>query len=186
VLSSFISFPTRWAWMVLLFLVSQPENPDFSVPLPRRDTVFAHLDIKPGSCPNPVNAMHGLVAGEDALLAAVVPVTLLGNKFDVTFVDLGSIGMRRADVGLSGGVVFPFNFSYEDTASPFTGDLCDCHELHGDGILDLNMKFDRAELVSILELDEEDNGAMVPLVLTALTGEQGLLMGYDCVRVINH
>ena len=55
-----------------------------------------HLDIKPGSCPNPLQ-IHG---GGGA--AALVPTGLLGNAFDVTHVDLGSVRMSNGS---------PFSFA---------------------------------------------------------------------------
>ena len=38
-------------------------------------------------------------------------------------------------------------------ATPFLGELCDCHELTGDGIMDLSMKFKSADVVDALEKD---------------------------------
>ena len=41
----------------------------------------------------------------------------------------------------------------EDTGTPFDGQPCDCHELTGDGVDDLSMKFNTDEVVAALMLD---------------------------------
>lgn len=39
-------------------------------------------------------------------------------------------------------------------SSSFDGELCDCHDLNGDGYLDFILKFDTQELVATLALEE--------------------------------
>ena len=90
------------------------------------------IDIKPGSCPNPVNVNSG----------GVVSVAILGKEdFDVTTIDPTSVMLAG---------VYPLLWSYEDVATPyepFLGEDCyDCHELEGDGYTDNVFKFKKAEL----------------------------------------
>ncbi len=123
------------------------------------------LDIKPPSCPNPFNpASRGSI-----------PIALVGSpEFDVTTVDLTSLWLSRAD-GV-GGSVAPRVSAFRDVATPFLGEPCDCHELRGDGITDLKMKFDARSVVDVLELREI--GPRAPVLLT-LTGR--LLDGYEFI-----
>jgi hypothetical protein len=71
-------------------------------------------------------------------------------------------------------------------ATPFEGDLCDCHTLGADGYLDLTLKFSTAELVEKLQLDAVA-GETIPLTLTGnLSEESGgtPIRGEDCVWVL--
>jgi probable HAF family extracellular repeat protein len=107
-------------------------------PLGQREGWVAHmaepivlpLDIKPGSCPNPLNrGSHGLF-----------PAAVLGTTdYDVADIDVSTVEIARAD-GV-GGAVGPQNAVYEDVGTPFDGEACDCHELGSDGIMDLLLKF---------------------------------------------
>lgn len=122
------------------------------------------LDIKPTSCPNPLNVKS----------KGVLPVAILGTEnFDVSDVDVGSVSLEG---------VAPIRFSYEDVATPFDGELCDCHEAGPDGYLDLTLKFDTQEIVTALG-DVEDGDV---LVLTAkVTMEDGAMKeASDCIRII--
>lgn len=67
-------------------------------------------------------------------------------------------------------------------ATPFEGELCECHDLNGDGYLDLSLKFKAREVVESLELSAVV-GETIPLTLTgSLEGGQ-LIMGQDCVWI---
>jgi hypothetical protein len=84
------------------------------------------IDIKPGSCPNPLNVKSG----------GVVPMAILGTEdWSVDDLDQESVRVwREDDTGtLLGGAVEPLRYSYEDTATPFdptTEEGC-CHDLTG-------------------------------------------------------
>jgi hypothetical protein len=95
------------------------------------------------------------------------------DGFDVMDIDPATI--------LLAGVP-PIRYGYEDVATPFTGDLCDCHELSGDGILDMTLKFDMQEIASAIGI--YDHGDYIPLTLTGslLSGEP--FSGQDCVMFI--
>ena len=132
------------------------------------------IDIKPGSCPNPVNIKDN----------GVQTVAVLGTDgFDVY-----TINPETALLGREGipGEVNPSWWAYEDVATPFEGEQCGCHELKGDGYLDLVLKFETQELVTVLmfhEVLEE----ILPLKLTArLIDSVGAttIVGEDCIRVL--
>ncbi|MFQ5807361.1 MAG: right-handed parallel beta-helix repeat-containing protein [Phycisphaerae bacterium] len=141
--------------------------------------VVAYLDMKPGSCPNPLNRRsHG-----------VLPAAIVGNaEFDVTQIDVDTLVLTRAD-GV-GGSVAPLmeppgpDIQVEDVATPFEGELCDCHELEGDGIDDLSMKFDAQTVVSELQLNDLPGGVLVELVVSGELLDGTPLSATDCVRLV--
>lgn len=122
------------------------------------------LDIKPTSCPNPLNVKS----------KGVLPVAILGTEnFDVSDVDVGSVSLEG---------VAPIRFSYEDVATPFDGELCDCHEAGPDGYLDLTLKFDTQEIVAAL--GEVEDGEELPLSLSVTLVDGTVIEASDCIRVI--
>jgi hypothetical protein len=72
----------------------------------------------------------------------------------------------------------------DDVASPFSGETCDCHELEGDGIDDLSMKFRTQDVVDALELNDLAPGDLVELVITASLNDGTIVTGTDCVRLV--
>ncbi len=107
------------------------------------------IDIKPGSCPNPLD-----VRGR-----GVLPVAIQGtDQFDVTQVDPASVQLEG---------VPPLRWDLEDVATPFAGvpeDANDCTEEGPDGFLDLTLKFGNQELVAAL--GPVDDGDVLLLTLT--------------------
>ena len=108
------------------------------------------IDIKPESCPNPLNVKS----------KGVLPVAILGTEdFDVTQIDPDSIMLQTED----GGVVTPLRWALEDVAKPYTptpnGEMeeyMECTTDGSDGYLDLTLKFDIQEIVDVLgEIVEE-------------------------------
>ena len=152
---------TEWA---LLTLEKAVEIPNIEV----------KVDIKPGSCPNPLNLKE----------KGVLPVAILGTaKFNVSDIDPLTIKISRE--GAEGAVVPSIRWGYEDVGTPFEGELCNCTNLNGDGYLDLTLKFDAQALVGTLELGKVA-GMTVPLILTGnLKEEYGgtPIRGQDCIRV---
>ncbi len=144
------------------------------------EEVVVDLDIKPGACPNSFNrSSHG-----------VLPVALVGAKeFDVTEVDISSILLSRAD-GVGGSVApnegppGPHSV-FADVATPFEGkEPCDCHDLEGDGILDLSMKFTTDEMVEALELNDLPAGDLVQLVVNGTLLDGTEFQASDCIRLV--
>ncbi len=139
----------------------------------------ALLDIKPGSCPNSFNRnSHG-----------VLPTALVGTgTFDVSQVDLETVGLSRADgvggtVGPNEGPPGPHS-TFEDVATPFEGELCDCHELEGDGTIDLSMKFRSDDVVDALELDDLQAGDLVELCVNGSLLDGTPFEACDCIRLV--
>ena len=131
------------------------------------------IDIKPQSCPNPLNIKN----------KGVVPVAVLGtDEFDVSEIDPATITLSREGID---DKVHALRFAYEDVATPFEGELCDCHTLGADGYLDLTLKFDTTELVEKLQLTDVV-GETIELTLTGNLLEEydGIaIRGEDCIRV---
>jgi len=139
----------------------------------------ASLDIKPGSFPNPFNRNSN----------GVLPVALCGtDSLDAAQVDLASLRLRRAD-GV-GGEVAPHegppgpHTTLADVATPFYGEGCAGHELEGDGIKDVSMKFRSNEVTALLELGELESGATVELVLTGSLMDGGSFEASDCITLV--
>jgi len=131
------------------------------------------IDIKPGSCPNPLNVKS----------QGVLPVTILGTAgFDVTQVD-------PATVKLEG--VAPLRWAIEDVATP-SGE---CNTLGPDGYLDLNLKFDTqmilvqlglvdSPLFDLLEGATPSDGDCIMLKLTGYLYDGTPIWGEDTVLII--
>lgn len=140
------------------------------------EPITVAVDIKPGSCPNPFNVKS----------RGVLPVAVLGSEeFDVRTIDPTTIRLTREGYGEG---VKPRRWSYEDVATPFEGELCDCHDLDGDGWLDLTLKFLTRQVMRTLELGNVDDTTFVsPLLVTGHLKEDAGAMpieGSDCVRVL--
>jgi hypothetical protein len=139
----------------------------------------ATIDIRPGSCPNVLNRTSN----------SLLPVGLLGAAdFDVSLVNLASLGLARAD-GV-GGSVAPHegppgpHTIILDVGTPFEGQQCDCHHVRGDGIDDLALKFKTADLVAALGLDSLSPGALVELILSGELADGTPFSGSDCIRLV--
>lgn len=102
------------------------------------ESVSVGVDIKPGSCPNPLN-----VKSKGGLSVAIAGT----SDFDISQIDPASILLEG---------VTPLRWAYVDTTTPFEPFLgkqdCndDCDELCHDGILDIVFNFDRQEIVAAL------------------------------------
>jgi hypothetical protein len=131
------------------------------------------LDMHPTSCPNPVN-----ISGN-----GVIPAALLGTaNFDVTTIDPNSIQLWGYEC--DGGPVSPTHVAFEDVATPYTGNqLCGCNTLHGDGFVDLTLKFDKQAVVQALHLQTYTPGTFVHIVVTGTLSSGCNFLGIDCIRV---
>ena len=134
-------------------------------------TLAVPMDIKPGSCPNPLNVKS----------KGVLPVAVLGTAdFDVTTIDVSSILLSRDG---NGGGVAPIRWSYEDVATPFEGELCGCHELGPDGFMDLTLKFQTQDVVGAIGAVNDDEE--VVLVLTGQLLDETPFDGADCIKILD-
>ena len=121
------------------------------------------VDIKPQSCPNPLNVES----------KGVLPVAILGSAdFDVHDIDVASI--RLADVA-------PIRSSLEDVATPVDGEECECTEEGLDGYTDLTLNFETEEIADAL--GEVVNGEVLLLTLTGDLSDGTPIEGEDCIRV---
>lgn len=136
------------------------------------------LDIKPGSCPNPLN----LGAEGD------LPVAVLGmTDLPVTEIDIGSLRL----LGVS-----PLRHSLADVATPYlpmTGksDRMSCNELGEDGLIDLVLHFDRDEVIGAAEDllgDDLEDRAVLTFTLTGVLLEEfggNQIQGEDVVWILD-
>lgn len=137
------------------------------------------LDIKPGSCPNPLNVQlrdendgNGMAVKGNGVL----PVAVLGtDDFDVHDIDVSTVLLEG---------IAPLRHNYSDVGTPFTGEECDCHAMGGDGIVDLSLKFRRADI--IMTLGDYYNREMRSLTLTGQLLDGTPFEASDCVRIQTH
>ena len=133
------------------------------------------MDIKPGSCPNPLNVKS----------QGVLPVAILGTEdFDVTQVDPATVKLED---------VAPLRWAIEDVATPSE----ECNTLGPDGYLDLTLKFDTKEMLGKLNLSTSDlvdeseivlsdleDGDCPTLTLTGYLYDGTPIRGEDTVLII--
>jgi hypothetical protein len=137
------------------------------------------LDVKPGSCPNPLNRKSN----------GYTPVGLLGTEHvSGDDIDASSVRLRRAD-GL-GAAAAPYDGPpgphtvIADVGTPGAGAPCDCHELVGDGILDLSLKFMTQEVVQALELNDLPGGEPVQLEVSGTLLDGTEFTARDCIWIV--
>jgi hypothetical protein len=122
-----------------------------------------HIDIKPRSCPNPLNTKS----------RGLLPVTILGTEnFDVTDVDVSTVELE----GIS-----PVRHAFEDAVAPFYGECIACFTEGPDGFLDLTLKFDTQEVLSVL--GKVDDGEERCLKLTGNLNDKREISGEDGVVI---
>lgn len=143
------------------------------------------VDIKPGSCPSPLNVKS----------RGVLPVVILGSdNIDVTTIDPATILITRE--GVEGIIpVEPIRYNYDDVGAPSEEEPCVCVDLddedidvidiNGDGITDLTLKFKVPELVEGLNLKEVESRELIFLSIMGEVDNGSLIMGEDCVKIIN-
>jgi hypothetical protein len=136
--------------------------------------ILVDVDIKPTSCPNPLNPGS----------RGVLPVAILGTEeFDVTTIDPATILLDRdVEDDLLG--VSPLRWGLEDVAAPYEGEDCGCWTEGADGFMDLTLKFNNQEVVA--SLGEVANGDVFPLYLTGNLLEEfdgTAIEGSDCIII---
>ena len=121
-----------------------------------------NVDIRPGSCPNPLNIRE----------KGVLPVALLGSsKLDVTSIDVGSL--RLAGVP-------PLHTAIEDVSAP-PSNLNTCNTYPADGFADLILMFDAQEIM--LRFGILMDGDSVELTLTGKLEDGTPIVGKDTVMI---
>jgi hypothetical protein len=128
------------------------------------------IDIKPTSCPNPLN-----LGGK-----GVLPVAILGtDKFDVN-----TVIPEKVILVLPKGPVTAERYAYEDVATPQPPPPTDCDTCSTagpDGFMDLTLKFDTEKVIAAL--GDVKDGQCVKIELLAPT-TQGPRWGVDFVVII--
>ncbi|MDH3217753.1 MAG: hypothetical protein OEN01_16005, partial [Candidatus Krumholzibacteria bacterium] len=125
----------------------------------------AHLDIRPGSCPNPLNLKaHG-----------VLPVAVLGSgDFDVDDIDVTSLRLQGVEAMRS---------SIEDVATPVAyNDNCDCTPQGPDSFPDLVLHF-RVQDIAIA-LGPISSFQPVRVTLTGRLLDGTPFAASDCVKIV--
>lgn len=122
------------------------------------------FDIKPGSCPNPLNVKS----------KGVLPVAILGSDtLDVRDIDVASLNILGVN---------PIRSSYEDVATPTDSTDCACTTEGPDGYEDLTLKFDRQELLAAI--GDVDDGEYITLTITGVTMYDEIsIEGSDCILI---
>jgi len=152
---------TTWALLTL-----QKAAPVVREPVP--------FDVKPTSCPNPLNTNSG----------GVLPAAILGTEdFDVAAIDPTTLQLV--------GTVAPLRWAYEDVATPYEPYLGKegayaCTEEGADGYLDMTLKLDKKEVVAALEAAlgrPVIDGEVLVLEIEGATFDGLLLRGEDVVII---
>ncbi len=152
-----------------LTIVGLGENPsgDTEAWIAQLATTIA-IDIKPRSCPNPLNVKS----------KGTLPVAIVGTgTFDVWDIDVNTVRLNG---------VPPIRSSYEDVThwaiEEIDNDPCFCEELVPDTYVDLVFKFNTKKIVASLE-DEVQDGQEVPLTLIGKLIDGTPIKGSDCVLI---
>ena len=128
--------------------------------------LLVHIDIKPESCPNPVNSNS----------RGLLPVAILGNLVDVDQIDVDTILLAG---------VSPIRHDVEDVATPHTPNTevvnpNDCTIEGPDGIDDLTLKFDTQQVLDALDASRGD---LIQVLLTGNLLDGTVIHSYDVIIV---
>ena len=129
------------------------------------------VDIKPTSCPNPLNVGS----------RGVLPVAICGTEeFDVKTIDIELVSLSL--VGVT-----PLRVDLEDVATPLEPFVdkqeCDeCTEDGSDGFLDLTLKFDMQDIVAAI--GEVQDGDCLVLTLEGQLLDGTPILGEDVVIIL--
>jgi hypothetical protein len=131
------------------------------------ETGIVAIDIKPQSCPNPVNVRS----------KGVLSVAILGSEiFDVNEIDPNSLEI----LGVS-----PLRSSFEDVAAPVAEEAlpedCLCSSEGPDGYMDMTLKFDTQAVIEAIGPVED--GESIILTLTGSLQDGTPIEGTDCVLI---
>ncbi|MHC4445206.1 MAG: HYR domain-containing protein, partial [Planctomycetota bacterium] len=130
-----------------------------------------NLDIKPDSCPSPLN-MNTNNKGR-------IKFALLGSdKCEVNEIDVNSIAIA--------GVVFPSKIpTTMDVGTPRpVSQQCECRGHKKDGINDLLIHFPRKEIILALGLNTMERKTVVPITVTGKLLDGTPFEATDCVKLV--
>ena len=122
------------------------------------------FDIKPGSCPNPINLNN----------KGLIPVAILGSEiFDLTTIDTTdweNAGWRP---------------TIEDVGTPFFGpfvSIFSCNELGPDGFDDITLKIPSGDFLPVLCPFDDGVGGILGITITLQDGNQ--FNAFDVVTLL--
>ncbi len=122
------------------------------------------VDIKPGSCPNPVNVKS----------SGLLPIAILGSE-DVNVIDIDPTSIRLTGVE-------PLRSGYEDVAGPVSdSNDCNCITNGPDGFLDIILKFKTQRIVEAV--GDVNDGDVLELSLTGILYDETPIEGADCILI---
>jgi len=160
----------NWDFVDVWDIVENETYP-FIRPLIPEEPVDVFVDIKPCSCPNPLNLRS----------RGILPVAILGSEEpDVTGIDATTI--RLAGVA-------PIRSNYVDVAGPVSdANECKCTTEGPDGFVDLTLKFKTEDIVDKLidKYDELHKGQILELTLRADLMDGTSILGNDCVKLVGN
>jgi hypothetical protein len=141
------------------------------------EPITVALDIKPRSCPNPLNAklFDDPPKNAKAMKGGVLPVAILGGtNFDVTEVDVSTLLLEG---------VAPLRSHLEDVSAPVqNGEDCECTTDGPDGFTDLTLKFRSSEIAAAI--GPAANGDYIELTLTGQLLDGTGFEVSDCVKIL--
>lgn len=136
-----------------------------------QNVIEVGVDIKPGSCPNPLNTKA----------AGIIPVAICGTAdFDVSNIDVSTI--RLAGVA-------PEWSNMGDAATPYEPfvdkplDIYSCNTLGPDGYMDLKFKFDNFSVIQAIKPVKK--GDVKRIILTGELYDGTPIIGEDIVKIAN-
>jgi hypothetical protein len=146
----------------------QSDIADSTLTIVPKPALAVAVDIKPTSCPNPMNIKS----------SGVLRAAILGTE-DVDVTDIDATSILLAGVGV-------VRSSYEDVATPVAdSNDCNCTTVGPDGLLDLTLKFKAQDIVEELLRTEGElvDGEMLMLELTGVLYGERPIEGADCVLI---
>ncbi|MCK5280703.1 MAG: hypothetical protein KAK04_19255, partial [Cyclobacteriaceae bacterium] len=134
--------------------------------------IIVNIDVKPTSCPNPLNR-----GGK-----GVLPVAILGTAdFDVATIDPPTVNI--------GDEVYPLRWSYEDVATPYLDGMSDpvshmdCTTEGPDGYRDLVLHFSTPEIADLFS--DKDKGNVIIITVDGQLVNDGLpIIGEDVMVIV--
>jgi len=144
-------------------------------------TMKLAIDIKPRHCPNKLkiksdddssSSDDGSSGGKKGNLK----VAILGTQdFDVRTIDVTTLSING---------VSPVKSKFKDVTAPSALELCDCEKLPKDTYEDLELKFNRQDIIATLGTVQDGDAIELTLTGNLLESEGGTdIYGTDCVLI---
>lgn len=144
-------------------------------------TINVFVDVKPTSCPNPINRKS----------KGKIPLAILGtDDFDVSNIDPSTVAIFHEFEDDVVGEAFATHWSYEDVATPYEGeldDIMDCTTEGSDGFTDLVLHFKTQDVVEaygdyLADMDKKD--MLILEVKGQLDDDGPSLYGKDVMKIV--